>query len=62
MNERVCINCGKSEQETPLLHLSFKGESKQICGQCLPILIHKPHLLIEKLPGFIPPATPPHEH
>jgi hypothetical protein len=28
----------------------------------LPILIHKPHMLVEKLPGFVPSATPPHEH
>jgi hypothetical protein len=61
MGERVCVNCGKSEEETPLLNLTFKGESKHICAQCLPILIHKPHLLVEKLPGFNPTATQPPE-
>jgi hypothetical protein len=62
MNEQVCLNCGKSEQETPLLQLTFRGEAKQICAQCLPFLIHKPHQLVEKLPGFNPPATKPGEH
>ena len=57
-----CLNCGKSEQEVPLLHLTFKGESKHICAQCLPILIHKPQQLADKLPGFVPSATPPGEH
>jgi hypothetical protein len=62
MNKQVCLNCGKSEQETPLLQLAFRGEANQICAQCLPNLIHKPQLLVEKLPGFNPPATKPHEH
>ena len=62
MNEPICLNCGKSEQEIPLLRLTFKGEPKYVCPQCLPILIHKPQQLVEKLPGFVPSATPPHEH
>ncbi len=62
MTEATCLNCSKSEQETPLLHLTFRGEIKLICAQCLPILIHKPRQLVEKLPGFNPPAPPPQEH
>ena len=62
MSEKACLNCGKSENETPLLHLTFRGESRSICAQCLPILIHKPGQLVEKLPGFNPPAVKPHEH
>jgi hypothetical protein len=60
--QTTCLNCGKSEQEVPLITLTFKGEAKHICPQCLPILIHKPQQLTEKLPGFKPSATPPHEH
>ena len=61
MSEKTCLNCERTEQETPLLMLSFKGEAKFICAQCLPTLIHKPHLLVEKLPGMqITPAK--HEH
>ena len=62
MTEHVCLNCNRTEQEIPLLHLTFKGETKYLCPQCLPILIHKPHLLVDKLPGFTPPAVSPHEH
>jgi len=35
-----------------LIVLTFKGETKHLCAQCLPILIHKTHLLAEKLPGM----------
>lgn len=55
MNEQethTCLNCNRSEEKTPLLALTFKGEAKYICAQCLPILIHKTHLLAEKLPGM----------
>ena len=62
MTENQCLNCGKTDQQAPLLSLTFKGEAKHICAQCLPILIHKPLMLVEKLPGFVPSATPPHEH
>ena len=51
-NEKVCLNCGRTEEQVPLLHLSFKGETEFICPQCLPVLIHKTHLLAEKLPGI----------
>jgi hypothetical protein len=61
MSEKTCLNCERTEQEAPLLMLTFKSEAKFICAQCLPTLIHKPHLLVEKLPGMqITPAK--HEH
>lgn len=62
MTENTCLNCGMSEKEVPLVNLSFNGEMKYICAQCLPVLIHKPQQLVDKLPGFIPPAARPHEH
>lgn len=49
---KVCLNCERSEEKTPLLVLTFKSEAKYICAQCLPVLIHKTHLLAEKLPGM----------
>lgn len=49
--ELVCLNCSKSESEIPLVALSYKGERKWICTQCLPILIHKSHKLADKLSG-----------
>ena len=49
---KICLNCERSEDKAPLLVLTFKGETKYICAQCLPVLIHKTHLLAEKLPGM----------
>ncbi len=53
MNEqnKVCLNCDRTDQQIPLLHLTFKNETKYICPQCMPVLIHKIHTLAEKLPG-----------
>jgi hypothetical protein len=47
-----CINCERTDEKAPLLSLTFKGMVKHICSQCLPVLIHKPHLFEEELPGM----------
>lgn len=47
--ELRCLNCGKSESETPLLHLHYSGEDQWICSHCLPTLIHAPQKLIGKI-------------
>ena len=66
MNENVvqlvCINCGSSEMEIPLVLVRYSGEQIWCCSRCMPILIHKPAQLIGKLKGAdkIPPA--PHHH
>ena len=44
-----CLNCSRSENEMPLVALSFRGDSNWICSQCLPILIHHAHELEGKL-------------
>lgn len=46
-----CINCGRGEQEVPLLSTRFRGAELVICTSCLPILIHKPQQLAPKLEG-----------
>jgi hypothetical protein len=51
-NEKTCLNCNRTDGQIPLLNVAFKGEEKFICPQCLPTLIHKTHLLAEKLPGI----------
>lgn len=56
----TCLNCNRSEEKTPLITLAFKGETRYICPQCLPVLIHKSQQLAEKLPGM--ETTPPAEH
>ncbi|MBI2331513.1 MAG: hypothetical protein HYU84_05005 [Chloroflexi bacterium] len=49
---KACLNCDRSEEKTPLLMLTFKGKENFICAQCLPLLIHKTHLLAEQFPGI----------
>lgn len=58
MEEKACLNCGRTDEQIPLLPIAFKGEEKFICPQCLPTLIHKIHLLADKLPGVeVPPPS-----
>jgi hypothetical protein len=45
--------------ERPLLNLQFQGKEIHICPQCLPILIHKPYQLADKLPGIKSYENPP---
>lgn len=47
----TCLNCETSQSEKPLLTMKYQDEEVYICPQCLPILIHKPANLAEKLPG-----------
>lgn len=47
----TCLACGRGASETPLLRLSYRSSGFSICPQHLPILIHRPHDLIGKLPG-----------
>lgn len=46
-----CVYCDRSSDEVPLLEIKYREESSWICPQHLPVLIHKPHNLIGKLPG-----------
>jgi hypothetical protein len=57
MSLSTCLNCNRSEEQTPLLVLTFKGETRHICPQCLPILIHRPQQLAEKFPGAVLTAS-----
>ncbi len=58
MTDHACLNCNRTDEQVPLFALTFKGEIKHICPQCLPTLIHKIHLLADKLPGVeVPPSS-----
>ena len=48
-----CFNCEKDEGNVPLLRMKFSGKEIWICPQCLPVLIHKPEQLTEKLSNLI---------
>jgi hypothetical protein len=56
-----CLNCNRPETEIPLVSLRYAGRPAWICSQCMPVLIHNPQKLAEKLPGaeHIAPAEPP---
>lgn len=47
-----CIVCERSSQEVPVIRFEFKGQQHGICPTHLPILIHKPANLADKLPGI----------
>ncbi len=47
----VCVYCGSSHEEVPLVKLLVHGKDYYICAQHLPILIHEPQKLAGKLPG-----------
>jgi hypothetical protein len=49
--EEKCIYCERNSDEVPLLALSHRGQALWICPQHLPILIHKPEQLADRLPG-----------
>jgi hypothetical protein len=57
-----CLNCNSSENEIPLVNLSYSGKQAYICSRCLPTLIHNPEKLAGKLQGAenIPPSE--HKH
>jgi hypothetical protein len=55
---KECLNCGTTENQIPLVNLTYSEKPAYICSRCLPLLIHQPHQLIGKLEGAenIPPA------
>lgn len=47
----ACVYCERSSEEVPLVVILFKDENVYICPQHLPLLIHKPAKLADKMPG-----------
>jgi len=58
-----CLYCERDSNQIPLLALEFQGQELSICAQHLPLLIHSPAKLADKLPGLaqVPPAEHPHD-
>ncbi len=50
-NISACLNCMRTEDQVPLVSLRYTGQEEWICSQCLPILIHKPEQLVDRLAG-----------
>ncbi len=57
-----CLYCERSADEVPLLSILHRGQTVWICPQHLPILIHKPEQLVDKLPGARNLGAPPEHH
>jgi hypothetical protein len=49
--EQICIYCEQGSDRAPLIPFVYQGNNYWICPQHLPILIHKPEKLANKLPG-----------
>lgn len=60
--EAKCIVCDRNSQQVPILTMQYQENTYWICPQHLPVLIHKPEQLADKLPGLekLPPAE--HQH
>ena len=53
-----CLSCGRPESAIPLVTLRYNGSQAWICSQCLPVLIHHPERLADKLDDTsLPPVT-----
>ena len=63
-SEEKCLYCEKSSELVPLIPLVYQGGKLFICPQHLPILIHKPEQLANRLPGteHWGKAVEPHGH
>jgi len=48
----TCIYCEQSDQNIPLISFQLQGIQHWICPQHLPILIHQPARLADKLPDL----------
>ncbi len=46
-----CLVCEQGSDTVPLLAFRYRGAERHICPQHLPILIHEPAALADRLPG-----------
>lgn len=46
-----CLVCLQDSERVPLLPFTYQGQNYHICPQHLPLLIHQPARLADKLPG-----------
>ena len=56
----TCLVCGQTSDDIPLLPILYQDRQYWICPSDLPILIHQPASLAEKLPGAA--RLKPHNH
>jgi len=62
ISKEVCIHCNRNSNQIPLLALEYQGQEFSICAQDLPVLIHSPAKLADKLPGLAQVLPAEHHH
>jgi hypothetical protein len=50
-SQGFCLYCERTSDEVPLVTILYRGSQIYICPEHLPILIHNPSQLADKLPG-----------
>lgn len=60
--QNTCLVCEQNSAQVPLLAVQYQGQDFYICPQHLPILIHKPAQLADRLPGAEKLAASGHDH
>ena len=58
----ACVYCERDRNQVPLLSVVFKDQDYWICPEHLPILIHKPAQLADRLPGLNLLSPADHHH
>ena len=49
--QQKCVACERTQEQVPLLTITYQNNTFYICPQHLPVLIHNPQMLAGKLPG-----------
>ncbi|HOA24681.1 MAG: hypothetical protein WBH90_14085 [Aggregatilineales bacterium] len=60
--EPRCLACDQTSDVVPLINVKFRGQDLWICPQHLPILIHRPAQLADRLPGAENLSAADHGH
>ncbi len=51
MSQQQCIACDRTQEQVPLITITYQNKTFYICPQHLPVLIHNPQMLAGKIPG-----------
>jgi len=49
MDAKRCLLCDRGDESVPLVRFEFRGAGRWICTEHLPILIHDPARLADRL-------------
>ncbi len=59
MEPKACVLCERSSDLVPLLTIEYRGSTLRICSEHLPVLIHDPSQLADRMPGAETLSRPP---